>query len=73
MNEVAVYKLRFKNTGKDNWPNTTSLYQIDYSKHSAFNDDRISIRANQCKSQGHKFLDVPICAPNETGTFTYDF
>ena len=72
-NEVAVYKVKFRNVGLDTWPSTTSLYQIDYSKFSAFNDDKISIKANECKSQGYKFIEVPICAPSEPGTYTYSF
>lgn len=72
-NEVSIFKVKFKNTGLDNWPGNTSLYQIDYSKYSAFDDDKISIKAGDCKSTASKFLEVPICAPKEAGTFTYDF
>jgi len=37
-NEIAFFKLKFKNTGMNNWPVTTKLYEIAYSDYSAFND-----------------------------------
>jgi hypothetical protein len=57
-NEVALFKVKFRNTGLDNWPSTTSLYQIDYSRYSAFNDDKISFKAGDCKINFFKFLEV---------------
>lgn len=72
-NDVAFFKVRFRNTGATNWPSTTSLYQIDYSKYSGFNDDTISFKVGDCKTNVFKLLELPICAPGEAGTFTYDF
>ena len=72
-NEVVLFKIKFTNTGLENWPSTTSLYQINYSKYSAFKDEKISLKAGECKSGYYKYLEVSICAPKEAGTFTYDF
>jgi len=72
-NDVAFFKVRFRNTGDKAWPSSTSLYQIDFSKYSAFNDDTISFNVGDCKSTTFKQLEMAICAPSEPGTFSYEF
>ena len=72
-NQVAFFKLKFRNTGQAAWPSTTCLYQIDYSKYSAFNDDSISFKVGDCKPTSFKQQEVTICAPSEPGTFSYEF
>lgn len=74
-NEVALFKLRFRNTGMNDWPQGINLYQVGYSKYSAFNDASTFFKAGNlhCKANAYKFIEIEICAPNEAGTFTYDF
>ncbi len=31
--------MKFKNSGKEDWPSDTHIYQVNYSKYSAFRDD----------------------------------
>ncbi len=72
-NEVAIFKLKFKNTGMNNWPVTTNLYEIAYSKYSAFNDQKNFVKAGDCKANFYKFLELQVCAPRVPGRFTYTF
>ena len=72
-NEIAFFKLKFKNTGMNNWPVTTKLYEIAYSDYSAFNDQKNFIKAGDCKANSHKFLELRVCGPRVPGKFTYTF
>jgi hypothetical protein len=64
--------LKFKNSGRVDWPPDTFIYQVNYSNVSAFRGSESKMLVGNCNAEGIKTIDIKINAPGVAGTNTYD-